>query len=61
MGLDVYRITLELTYETETATTPDKWDWKTLLDLGPDEGVILLDTLLVDENIAEKPDATTNK
>lgn len=33
------RITLEIEYFGEEISSPDAWDWQTLLDLGPDESV----------------------
>lgn len=42
--LHKYRITLELTLDETETVMPDKgggWDWHELLDLGPDEDVVV--------------------
>jgi len=33
------RVTLEIEYFEGGVSSPDAWDWQTLLDLGPDESV----------------------
>ena len=43
MSLRVYQIKLELTIDDEVSVVgPAKWDWKKLLDIGPNEDAIVV-------------------
>lgn len=41
--MEQHEITLLITYDSEKAARPDKWDWNELLDLLPTEDVTIVD------------------
>lgn len=49
-NMETWVVTLRIVIDRSTASEPDLWDWRELLDLGPDEKVKVIESHQVVEN-----------